>query len=269
MAASSPISDLLDDAERSGQLNLSTEDLRGGLPDLSSDALRQAVQRQQRRGRLVHLSRGSNHWLIVPLKDSVIGAPPLETWLHRYMNDSLGIAYYVALLSAAEAYGASPYGVTTMQVMVSERRRPITVGRHKIVFHARARIDSMPTSWYDTVAGRFKVGTPELTALELVQRAAWVGGTARVREVLSELSASCTAQGIAVALDAVQEVATAQRLGALLSLDGRDILASQIAEWLRNKPMRLVPLKRGQTGNTKVDSTFKVRLPVTLGPAGT
>jgi predicted transcriptional regulator of viral defense system len=266
MAAPSPLSVLIDKAERSGRLNLHTQDILAELPDLSPAALRQALHRQQRRGRLIRLSRGSDHWLVVPLQYASAGAPPLEVWLDRYMSKTLGVPYYVTLLSAAEAYGASPYAVMVTQVMVPERRRPITVGRHEVVFQTRARIESMPTRWHETHDGRFKIGTPELTALELVERATLVGGIARVRDVLRELWASCTPQGLVEALEALQEIPTAQRLGALLMLEDQSALASQIAEWLRDQPLRFVPLDPGQAPDTssEVDTIFKVRLPAAM-----
>lgn len=271
MTAPSPLSAVLDAAERSGKLNLRTQDILAAMPGVTAEALRQALHRQQRRGRLIRLSRGSDHWLIVPLQYADAGAPPLETWLDRYMSKTLGIPYYLALLSAAEIYGASPYAVMVTQVMVPERRRPITVGRHEVVFHARSGIERMPTQWHETPEGRIKVGTPELTALELVQRGTSVGGMARVREVLRELWKSCTPQGLIDALEAVQEVPTAQRLGVLLAVEGQNALASRVAEWLHDKPLRLVPLEPGQAQHTssEIDPTFKVRLPADVGNANT
>lgn len=262
MAAASSLSAILDATERSGKLNLRTQDIRAELPGISPTALHQALYRQQRRGRLVRLSRGSDHWLIVPLQHAVSGAPPLETWLDRYLSKTLGVPYYVTLLSAAEAYGASPYAVMVTQVMVPERRRAITVGRHEVVFHTRARAEDMPTRWHETPDGRFKVGTPELTALELVERAALVGGMARVREVLRALWTSCTPRGLTEALDALQAIPTAQRLGALLTLENQSAFAALVADWLGDKPLRLVPLERGQarSASSEIDTIFKVRL---------
>ena len=269
MAAPSPLTAVLDAAERAGKLNLRTDDIRRALPHVSQEALRQALYRQQRRGRLIRLSRGSDHWLIVPLQYAAAGAPPLETWLDRYMSKTLGLPYYVALLSAAETYGASPYAVMVTQVMVPNRRRPITVGRHEIVFHTRSRIEHMPTRWHETPDGRLKVSTPELTALELVRRETASGGMSRVREVLRALWPSCTPRGLSEALEALQEVPTAQRLGALLALDDQDALASSVRKWLGDKPLRIVPLEGGQTSDTSsgVDIAFKVRLPADLHSA--
>ena len=262
MTAYSPLAAVIDAAERAGKLNLRLADIHAALPDTSLAALKQALYRQQQRGRLVKLSRGSEHWLIVPLQHAAAGAPPIEAWLDRYMSKTLGIPYYVTLLSAAEAYGASPYGVMVTQVMVPERRRSITAGRHEVVFYTRARVADMPTRWHETAQGRFKIGTPELTALELVERMAAVGGMARVREVLRALWPSCTTEGLVQALDALQEVPTAQRVGALLLLEGHGSLASQVSEWLRNKPLRLISVEPGQVSDIShvVDALFKVRL---------
>ena len=101
MADFRSLSDLLDAAEQVGRLNLCTREIHDDLPGVSAEALRQALYRQQKKGRVVRLSRGSDHWLIVPLQYAKSGAPPLEVWLDRYLRKTLGIPYYVALLSAA------------------------------------------------------------------------------------------------------------------------------------------------------------------------
>jgi predicted transcriptional regulator of viral defense system len=271
LTAPRSLSAVLDAAERSGKLNLRTQDISAALPDVSREALRQALHRQQRRGRLIRLSRGSDHWLIVPLQHAAAGAPPLEVWLDRYMSKTLEIPYYVALLSAAETYGTSPYAVMVTQVMVPERRRAITVGRHELVFHTRSRIEHMPTRWHETPDGHFKVGTPELTALELVEREVFVGGLTRVRQVLQGLWSACIPQGLLQALEALQEVPSAQRLGALLTLDRQDALASVVADWLRGKPLRTVSLEVGRAASASpvVDAAFKVRLPADFQVANT
>ena len=139
------LSAVLDAAEREGRLNVHAADLAAALPDVSPEALRQALHRQQARGRIVRVSRGAGHWLIVPLQYAACAAPPLETWLDRYLSKTLQTPYYVGLLSAAETYGASPFAVMVTQVMVPKSRRSMTVGRHELSFHTRANIQRMPT----------------------------------------------------------------------------------------------------------------------------
>ena len=82
------------------------------------------------------------------------------------------------------------------------QRRPITVGRQRIVFHTRANITPLPTRWHETADGRFLISTPELTMLDLIRRQELVGGVDRVSEVVAELAAHATADGLAAALDA-------------------------------------------------------------------
>lgn len=262
MGSPKRLSAVLDDAEKSGQLNLRTDQLRAALPHASESALNQSLHRQQRRGRIVRLSRGSAHWLIVPLSHAAAGAPPPQAWLDCYMSKTLGIDYYVTLLSAAEIYGASPYGVMVTQVMVEHRRRQIRVGQHEVVFHTCKQITKMPTGWHSTPEGRLRVATPELTALELIQRAYLVGGITRVAQVLVALWPSCSPQAMTVALNAVNEVPTAQRLGALLTLHNQDLLQSCVKKWLNNRTLRVIALDTARRPNQDhpIDTTFKVRL---------
>ncbi|MFW7348462.1 MAG: type IV toxin-antitoxin system AbiEi family antitoxin domain-containing protein [Pigmentiphaga sp.] len=263
------LSDVLNACERMGKLNVRADDLRAKLPDASPEALRKALYRQQRAGRLVRLSRGSDHWLIVPLQHAATGSPPLEAWLDAYLRRTLDTPYYVGLLSAAEAYGASPYAVMVTQVMVETKRRPITVGRHELVFHTCARIEAMPTRWHESADGRFKVSTPELTVLDLIQRESMLGGMGRVREVLRALWPQCTSEGLVPALGAMCSVPVAQRLGALLALDEQAALLVPLSDWLRGKTTRLIALEGAlPQGEERADNTntdFKVWIPPQLG----
>jgi len=113
------LADILDEFERLGKLNVRGEELRAALPETSTEGMRKARHRLQQAGRLVPVSRGSEHWLIVPLQHATAGSPPLETWLDSYLRKTLQVPYYVGLLSAAEVYGASPYAVMVTQVMVA------------------------------------------------------------------------------------------------------------------------------------------------------
>lgn len=267
----SPLSAVLDAAESRGKLNLRTADIAQALPGVSADALRQALHRQQRKGRIVRASRGSQHWVIIPLQDASAGAPPLESWLDAYLSKTLGLPYYVGLLSAAEVYGASPQAVMVTQVMVPKARRPMQVGRHRLVFLARSRAADMPTAWHETPQGRFKVSTPAITALELVARQQTAGGISRVMEVLQGLLPDITKDGLSAALDALDEIPTAQRIAALFMRVNHPDLADLVATWLGTKRTRRIPLSPEATdaGPCTLDARFKVRVPDTLQPANT
>jgi predicted transcriptional regulator of viral defense system len=265
----SHLADLIDAAEKRGKLNMQIEDIAKGMPGVSPEALRQALQRQQQKGRIVRASRGSGHWVIVPRQDASVGAPPLEAWLDPYLSKSLELAYYVGLLSAAEAHGVSPQAVMVTQVMVSKTRRAVRVGRHRLVFHERGRLEAMPTQWHETSNGRFKVSTPELTAIELVSRQQLVGGASRAYEVVRRLADSFSQEGLTLSLEAVNEVPSAQRLGALLARADKPVLASLVRKWLQGKRIRVISLSPGDTADVPatMDIHFKVRIPDEFLPA--
>ena len=193
----------------------------------------------------------------------------METWLDAYLSKTLGLPYYVALLSAAEVYGASPQAVMVTHVMVPKARRPVQVGRHKLVFFERSRIPEMPVSWHDTMHGRFKVSSAALTALELVARQQMAGGIARVMEVLEGLIPDITKEGLSAALDALDEIPTAQRIGVLLIRANQPDLADLVATWLATKRMRRIALSPGSSdaGPCTLDARFKVLVPETIQQA--
>jgi predicted transcriptional regulator of viral defense system len=262
------VSTVIDDAERVGRLMLKTEDIGRALPGLSPKALRQALFRQQQRGRVTRVARGTGQWLIVPLMHAAVGAPPLETWLHHFLTTTLEEPYYVGLLSAAEAYGVSPYAITVTQVMVSHQRRPINVGRQHIVFHTRANITKLPTHWHETPDGRFRIATPELTMLDLLRRQDIVGGLSRVVEIVNELAAHATVDGLTATLEAANDVPNAQRLGTLLAARSAT-LSNAIAEWLDDCPLRTIPLAPVILGPVEEDKTFRTLRPSRLQGSNT
>ncbi len=91
----------------------------------------------------------------------------------------------------------------------------------------------------------------------------------RVREVLRALWPQCTPQGLTQALEAMQGVPVAQRLGALLALDEQAALLAPLAQWLRGKPTRLIALEGTlPVGEERADHTnadFKVWVPPQQG----
>lgn len=264
----SHLSTILDDAERSGKLTFTDEQIATSLPGTSPEALRQALHRQQRRGRIVRLARGTGQWVIVPLMHAQSGAPPPETWLHRFLASALKVPYYVGLLSAAEAYGVAPYAPSVIQVMVPKQRRPIAVGRQRLTFHTRARISAMPTRWHETPDGRYLVSTPELTMLDLLQRQKLAGGAIRVAEVVEGLTAYAHPEGLRAALIAADDTPNAQRLGALLSRQASE-LADTVAAFLKGRKLRPVALVPGRTDQTRENAQFRVLLPERLGESNT
>lgn len=267
-AMKSRLSTVLDDAERSGRLMLTDVQIAASLPGTSPEALRQALHRQQRRGRIVRLARGTGQWVIVPLMHAQSGAPPPETWLHQFLASAIKVPYYVGLLSAAETYGVAPDVPSVIQVMVPTQRRPIVVGRQRLTFHTRTRISDMPTRWHETPDGRYLVSTPELTMLDLLRRQELAGGAIRVAELVQGLSAYAHPEGLRAALIAADDTPNAQRLGALLSQQSSE-LADTVAAVLKGRNLRPVTLAPGRMDQNREVAQFRVLLPERLGKSNT
>jgi hypothetical protein len=89
-----------------------------------------------------------------------------------------------------------------------------------------------------------------------------------VSEVVAELVARATAVGLIAALDATSDFPNAQRLGALLALNG-STLADAIAAWLDDRSLRTILLVSGTSGALKKDEIFRVLRPAHLQVSNT
>jgi hypothetical protein len=125
----------------------------------------------------------------------------------------------------------------------------------------------MPTQWHESAYGRFRVSSPELTLLELTQRADQVGGLARVVEILKSMSPLCKPGKLTSALEAADEIPPAQRLGALLAATDHRKLARAVARWLEKRPSRQIDLDPHAAAPTHLNPIFKVRIPDELKSA--
>src|SRR5450830_295224 len=78
--------------------------------EAGSAALKSALSRYSKRGRIALVSKKPTAWLIVPPEHEHYGAPPVGWWLHDYLKDTEP-HYYLALLSAAKHWGSGHYAL--------------------------------------------------------------------------------------------------------------------------------------------------------------
>lgn len=181
--------------------------------------------------KVARITRPHSFFLIVAPQHRPMGAPPVEWWLDDYFR-WLGHPYYLALLSAAESYGAAPQAVQIHQVMTDTPRREVTVGRLRIRFFMKKGIDRTPVRQPANAYAPLHVSTPEATALDLVRYARRIGGYGRVMDTIIPLLPALRARELKRTLDAEDDTATAQRLGYLVEAAGEHRLAAVIHRWL-------------------------------------
>ncbi len=187
-----------------------------------------------------------------------MGAPPAVWWLQDYFN-WLGRPYYLALQSAASAFGSNPQALQVTQVMTDRPCRALKVGRIQVRFFVKRGIARTPTQQLAHAAAPLWITTPEATVLDLIRYATSIGGIERAAETIGPLLPLLRARELKRVLEAETETATAQRLGFVLEAGGAQRLAQVIHDWLpaRLTPVPLSPLQ-GERKNIPVVERWQV-----------
>ncbi len=232
------LKELVDWLQASGRYTFPRTEAMSALKS-SGPNLKRAAMRLAAKNRLAVPRRG--FYVIVPLEYRAAGAPPPSWFIDQLMNH-LGRPYYVGLLSAAAIHGAAHQQPQEFQVMTDAPERPIKVGRVRIRFLVKRRIDRIPTQEQKTETGILRLSSPEVTAIDLLRYTHAAGGIDNVATVLGELAERIDKQKLVEAARLEGELAYAQRLGYLLEAVGAQKRTSALAAWIREKGPRTTPL---------------------------
>lgn len=210
------------------------------------------------RGKVVRVSPRQPFFLIVGPEHRNMGAPPPTWWLQDYFN-WLGRPYYLALQSAASAFGSNPQALQVTQVMTDKPFRPIQVGRTQLRFFVKRGIERTPTQQPEGAVAPLLISTPEATAYDLVRYATSIGGIERAAETIRPLLPMLRARELKRVLDMENEPAVAQRLGFVIEASGNKSLAKALRNGLPDNltPVALVPGK-GKRGNLPLVKRWQV-----------
>ncbi|TWC77312.1 putative transcriptional regulator of viral defense system [Rhizobium sp. SJZ105] len=215
---------------------------------ISRGAFLDAAERLQRRGQLIRPRRG--FYVVVPPQHAVMGAPPPEWYIDALMRHEKR-PYYVGLLTAAAAHGASHQATMVFQVVTNKLLSDIEAGRTRIVFSYRKDMGAVSAGIEDckTPSGYMKLSSPELTALDLVRYPHSGAGLDNIATVLSELAERLQPKKLA-SLSRAFEKAVAQRLGHLLGRLGHSQIAETMFAALSPRgPLSWVELDPKQAGD--------------------
>lgn len=209
--------------------------------DAGSPAVKKALHRMAKRGLIVLATKRPAGWLIVPAEQAHYGAPPVTWWLDDCLKPTEP-HYYVALLSAARHWGSAHYAVQETQVMVSRPRLPIGPGRLRVTFFSKRAVAQTPTVKITSGTAPWRVSTREATLLDLIRHQADVGGVESVARVARDLAPKIEPRGLTEALDAMDQVPVAQRLGYVFDHLHLKKLVQPVAVWLEGRRTTLQPL---------------------------
>lgn len=194
----------------------------------SVPAARLAVSRLAKKNLLASPARG--FYVILPPEYRRYGCVPAQQFVPDLM-ERLSLRYYVALLSAAEIYGAAHQRPQVFQVALAKNRRRIVCGPARVHFLARRRIGEVPVRSITTPQGEMLVSTPEATALDLVGYQRRAVGLDNVATVLAELAESIDPARLVEAAQTAP-LSWSQRLGYLLEVVGQADKAAPLKEYV-------------------------------------
>jgi predicted transcriptional regulator of viral defense system len=248
-----PLSEIVDDLQSRGRYCIARGELEGG--ERSDVALQAALRRLKRQRRIVCPRQG--FYVIVPLEYRVAGCPPASWFIDEFMAH-LGQPYYVGLLSAAALHGAGHQQPMVFQVITDRPTRDASAGRVRIEFHASRLVEAVPVAEVQTETGTMRVAPPEVCAFDLVRYPASSGHLSNVATVLAELAERMEPENLA-ALAPLYKTPDVQRLGFLLERVEKGALAAPLADWLRLRRHRAVPLRSGwEAGEVSADPRWRV-----------
>jgi hypothetical protein len=221
------------------------------LPDLTKETglspIAARCQLLRLRGKVVRVSPRQPFFLIVGPEHRAMGAPPATWWLQDYF-DWLGRPYYLALQSAAGAYGSNPQALQVTQVITDRPCRPLRAGRIRVRFFVKRGIGRTPTRQPEHAPAPLRASTPEATAFDLVRYADGIGGIERAAETIVPMLSAMRAPELARVLRAEAEPAVARRLGSVFEAAGERTLAKTVRDWL---PARSAPARTSASGGQR------------------
>lgn len=181
---------------------------------LSGDAARAGLYRLKKNGKLISPIRGL--YVVVPPEHKSYGSIPAEE-LIPIMMKHINADYYVALLSAAEFYGASHQKPMVFQVVSNKRiKHSLKFGQVHIKLIYKKTLADLPLKDFVVSSGYLKVATPELIANDLLKFPKHAGGMNNIATVLSELIESINVQKLIELAEHIGEPYQLQRLGYIL-----------------------------------------------------
>jgi predicted transcriptional regulator of viral defense system len=160
------VSQWIENLEKKGRISFSLNQLEDELPSYSGVAIKSALRRLSKKGKIVSFHKG--FYLIISAQYANRGILPAALFMDNFMK-YLNRPYYVGLLSAAALYGAA-------------HQQP-----QEYFFISKSNIESRLLKERKTESGYLKVSSPVLTASDLVQFEKRSGGITRVATVLTEL----------------------------------------------------------------------------------
>jgi predicted transcriptional regulator of viral defense system len=239
MKTLSSVADILNNLQAQGRYSFPKKEISRRVNE-SANATQLALWRLAKKKRVAQIRNG--FFIIVPPEYSAKGILPTEWFINDLMK-YLKTPYYVGLLSAAATHGAAHQQPQEFHVITPYYLRCIKIKGLNIRFFVKSSIKKSYIIDVKTSTGFMKVSNPAVTALDLVAYSKQVGGLDRVALLLEELSEKINPKDLVKTAKTEPQISNIQRLGWLLDTVGKNAVADPLAEWLKKKKPREIPLE--------------------------
>lgn len=232
------------DNEINGYPTFSFEDVTAAFPNKSDNTVATELSRLGSQGFIQAVHKG--FYTVIPTQYKLSGIVPPYYYIDQLMSH-LCKPYYLSLLTAASLHGAAHQRpqyvyVTTIPPRMNTSQRL----NNTIVWDYRRQVPEALLWKRNSETGIIKFSSPELTAVDLVQRARDFGGMSGVAVVLVELAESLDFTRNFELLFNAATTRALQKLGCLLeTFCGASRQAKILYDLLTEKTGRLkyIPLK--------------------------
>ncbi len=235
------LSQYLEALQMRGQITFSKDQALKAL-STTEDAFMRSSQRLIKKRHLIRPVTG--FYVIVGIQHRTLGSPP-PTWYIQELMVFLQRPYYLALLSAAEHYGATHQSVQELQVITDTPLKTIRAGKIRIRFMTNKLASKVPTQNIKTPQGDMKVSTPEATAFDLVRYYRRAGGFSHVATVFLEMHKQISRKKLPAVANIYNDLSLAQRVGYLLETYGNLRLVEDLYQWLKKRDYVFIALQTG------------------------
>ena len=199
------------DRERTGRPCFSRDEVAGAFPSLSASSIDSSLSRFRSNGLIQAVHRG--FYCVIPAHYAYVGKVPSAYYMDELMK-WLGRPYYIALLSAAEMFGAAHQKPMVTQVMTELPCFSYSKKKNDSVdWQFRSRVPSQFVLRRNGENGQIAYSSAELTAVDLVRYSHSAGGLSSVATVLAELRETTDFNGAGQGVFKTADLADVQRLG--------------------------------------------------------
>ena len=205
------IKDWIIDRERTGRPCFSRDEVAEAFPSLSASSIDSSLSRFRANGLIQAVHRG--FYCVIPAHYVYVGKVPPAYYMDELMK-WLGRPYYIALLSAAEMFGAAHQKPMVTQVMTELPCFSYSKKKNDSVdWQFRSRVPSQSVLRRNGENGQIAYSSAELTAIDLVRYSHSAGGLSSVATVLAELRETTDFNGAGQGVFKTADLADVQRLG--------------------------------------------------------